>query len=125
MSRTRSRYYEENELAIVYVVLARLMKDAESTDAFKLGLIDKKYKVLRDPETDDEKFAMSPLWIFIFKIKRALGTRIISIFRYMYLKNFNEDEVINKLATLGSIKTRSEIKMMKRDMEKVTYKTLK
>jgi len=122
---TRSRYYEENELAIVYVVLARLMKDAKSTDAFKLGLIDSKYKVLRDPETEDEKYAMSPLWIFIFKIKRALGTRVISIFRYMYLKNFNEDEVINKLATLGSIKTRSEIKMMKRDMESRTYKSLK
>ena len=121
----KSKYYEENELAIVYVVLARLMKEAKDTKAFKLGLIDKKYKILKDPVTDEEKMAMSPLNIFVFKLKRALGTRIISLFRFMYLKNFDEDEVINRLSTVGAIKTRNEIKMMKRDMENITYKSLK
>ena len=125
MSNKRSKYYEESELAIVYVVLSRLMKEAKDTDAYKLGLIDKKYKLIKHPETDEEMWALSPLWIFIFKMKRALGTRIISIFKYMYLKNFDSDDVINKLAVMGTIKTRNEISLISRDMKNKDLRSLK
>jgi hypothetical protein len=125
MSKKRSKYYEESELAIAYVVLSRLMKEAKDTDAFKLGLINEKYKLLRHPETDAELEALSPLWILIFKLKRALGTRLISIFKYMYLKNFDSDDIINKLAVMGTIKTRNEITLISRDMKNKDLRSLK
>jgi hypothetical protein len=116
---------QENELAILYVVLRRLIMKADETKAFKLGLINKKYKIIKDPTNEEERLALSPLNIFIFRIKKSLGTRLISIFRFMYLKNFNESEVLDKLVIKGTINSRTEIKAIKRDINNQTYKSLK
>ena len=116
---------QENELAILYVVLRRIIMKAEDTKAYKLGLINKKYKILKDPITEEETLALSPLNIFIFRLKKSLGTRLISIFRFMYLKNFNESDILDKLVIKGTINTRTEIKAIKRDINNLTYKSLK
>ena len=116
---------QENELAILYVVLRRLIMKADETKAFKLGLINKKYKIIKDPTNEEERLALSPLNIFIFRIKKSLGTRLISIFRFMYLKNFNESEVLDKLVIKGTINSRTEIKAIKRDINNQAYKSLK
>jgi hypothetical protein len=116
--KRKSNYYDESEMAIVYVVMSRLMKQAKDTDAYALGLIDSKYKLLREPDPDniEEMRALSPLNIFIFKLKRALGTRIISIFKHIYLNNFDDDAIIDKLAIKGNIKSRGEIIKLKKNM---------
>jgi hypothetical protein len=115
---------DEKEMAILYIVLSRLMTEVKETDAYSLGLIDNKYKIIRDPETDEEHEALSPLWLFIFKLKRALGTRLLSLFKYMYLKNYTEDGVLSKISLIGAMKTRSEIKQVEREF-KNTYRSLK
>jgi len=109
---------EASEMIILYVVLHRLMTPAEDTDAYKLGLINKNYKLLRDPSTPEEEAALSPLNIFIFKLKRALGTRVITLFRYLYLKVYKEEPVLERLLVRGQIETRSEIRRVKNDMIK-------
>ena len=114
MSKTSTT--KQSEMAIIYVVMSRLMLPAKDHDAFKMGLINEKYKVLRDPETEDEIDALSPLNIFIFKLKRALGTRVISIFRHIYLNNFDENAVIDKLAIKGNIEARGEIQRLQKQM---------
>ena len=110
MARRLSKDFDEVEQSVLYVVLARLMKRVEDTDAYKLGLIDRKYKILREPETEEERRALSPLNLFIFQLKRSLGTRLIAMFRYLYLNNYDEDEVLNRLAIKGTIKSRVEVK---------------
>jgi hypothetical protein len=107
---------EESELSILYVVMSRLMKDVTETHAYKLGLIDKKYNIIKEPEVEEEYRALSPLNIFIFKLKRALGTRIMSIFRHMYLNNFNDYTIVDKLAIKGNISSRGEIRRLKQDI---------
>ena len=118
----KSKQYDEAEDSVLYVMLARLMKPVEDTMAFQLGLINRKYKVLKEPVTIEEKRALSPLNLFVFQIKRSLGTRLVAMFRYMYLNNFDDTEVLNRLAIKGTIKSRTEVKKaiasVKRDAKK-------
>jgi len=59
----------------VYKVIKKLTTDWDDTDAYKLGIIDKKGKVLkkfRDLETRKEKDAYTILDRFVFNLKRIL-----------------------------------------------------
>ena len=61
---------------IVYKIISTLVKDWDEQDAFKLGIIDDKGKVLKkakDLETSKEKAAYTVLDRFIFNLKRLLN----------------------------------------------------
>ena len=61
---------------IVYKIISTLVKDWDEQDAYKLGIIDDKGKVLKkakDLETSKEKAAYTVLIRFIFNLKRLLN----------------------------------------------------
>lgn len=58
---------------IAYRILSMLVKPFEETDAFKLGIIDKSGKRIKDPETSDEKDAYDYLSRLVFNIKKILN----------------------------------------------------
>ncbi len=80
---------ELNESAIdllaLGVILKKLMTPVERTPAFKLGLIDKNYKKLKDPETREEKKAISILDKFVFKLKKILGPKVALFSTFLLL----------------------------------------
>ena len=94
------------------------MESPKETEAFKLGLINNKYKIIKTPVTQEDFEALSPLNVFVFKLKRALGTRVLVLFKYLYLKNFKEDAILKKLAIKGSVAVRAEIKRIASDAER-------
>jgi len=108
---------DDVEMAVLYVVLSRLMKSAEDFEAYNMGLIDKNFKILRDPETDEEEDALSPLNLFIFTLKNAFGSRLMTLFRFLYLNNYKDDYVIDKLMTKGMISNRSEVQRIAKDLK--------
>lgn len=60
------------DLYVVYRVLKLLSTPIEESDAFKLGIIDKDGKKIKNPSTSNEKAAYTILNRFVFKIQRAL-----------------------------------------------------
>jgi len=61
------------DLFVLYQIIKRLATPFEDTDAFKLGLLDKKGKRLKKASTSEEKKAMTYFDRFIFNLKRILS----------------------------------------------------
>jgi hypothetical protein len=61
------------DLYLVYEFIRRLAIPWEETDAFKLGIIDDKGKLLKKPSGSEEKDAYNPYNRLIFNIKRLLA----------------------------------------------------
>jgi len=53
--------------------ISRLNEPITETPAFKLGLIDEEGKRTRIPETIEEKAALTPLDVYVFKLRRFLS----------------------------------------------------
>lgn len=58
---------------IAFRVLSMLVKPFDETDAFKLGIIDKNGKKLRDPKTEEEKDSYDYLSRLTFNLKKLLN----------------------------------------------------
>lgn len=58
---------------IVFRILKKLTTPFDKTQAYKLGLIDKKGKKIKNAETDAEKKAMTLLDRLVLNLKRLLG----------------------------------------------------
>lgn len=61
------------DLILIYQFIKRLTTPFEQTEAFKLGLIDAKGKLLKKAETTEEKNAYGYFDRLVFNIKRLLG----------------------------------------------------
>ena len=64
---------------MAWLIFRKLMRKPKSTDAFKLGLIDKNYKILRKTKTKAEKKAMTILDKLLFRIQNLLGSKMALI----------------------------------------------
>ena len=87
---------------IVLRLLKLLAQDVTETDAYKKGIIDRDYKMIKKPSTSDEKDAYSILNRFVFKVKRALmkspdryARRLLTVAAALsILKESSEEEVL-------------------------------
>lgn len=61
------------DLFVLYKLIKAISTPFDETDAFELGLIDDKGKLLRKPKTPAEKDAYDHFDRFVFNIKRILG----------------------------------------------------
>ena len=59
-----------------YAVIKKLVTPVTKTQAYKLGLVDTKGKIIRNPETDEEEMALSIFDKFMFRLKNLLGSKI-------------------------------------------------
>ncbi len=60
------------EILTIAKILKMLKKDYKEFDAYKLGIIDAKGNVIRNPETEKEKDAMNILNRFVLNMKKML-----------------------------------------------------
>lgn len=74
------------DLVYTFRFLKLLVTSFESTDAFKMGLIDAKGKKLRKAETPEEKNAYTPFHRLVYNIKKLIpGGKIGSYASALYL----------------------------------------
>lgn len=109
---------EDVESAVAYIVIRKLMRNLKDTSAYKLGLIDSRYKLIREPETEEEEDALSPLNLLVFQIKRVLGPGISRLFAFLYVNNSSEDKYLDSLLTRGMLKNRSDITKVINDLKR-------
>lgn len=106
---------------ITFLLLKKLITPFTSTIAYKLGLIDLNGKIIKVPETDKEKDALTILDRVIFKLKRLLGSKVLVLNRFMYLKTLNID-MYNKLNVKGTVEQRAEIIRINKDIRQMQEK---
>lgn len=88
--------------------LTRLTQPINETEAYKLGLISEEGRVIRNPETDSEKSALTSLDKYILKIRRMIGENIIELFKSNVLL---ELMVEKNPSEFDSVKYQKEIKL--------------
>lgn len=115
--RKKNPQRESVESAVAYIVIRKLMKDVKETDAYKLGLIDKRYNILREPKTEEEELALNPLNLLIFKLRQVLGPNISRLFRFLYLNNYDEDKYMDSLLVKGMLKSNSDIMRVVKELQ--------
>ena len=84
------------DLFYSYKFLKALTTRWEKTDAFKLGIIDKNGKKLKDPETKAEKESYTVFNRLVFNIKRLLPNNILASYAValVLLRENNDQENI-------------------------------
>ena len=85
---------------IAWLIFRKLMRNAKDTDAFKLDLIDKNFKILKKPKTRAEKKAMTLLDKLLFRIQNLLGGKI-SLIAYTGLMISSVDNLADKCRLLS------------------------
>ena len=115
------------DLILIYQFLKRLTTPFDKTEAFKLGIIDKKGKKIKEPDTKEEEEAYGYFDRLVFNIKKLIekvpggSSRLGSYAAALFLiresiepkKNYTEKELVE-----GWINAME-------DLEKSTGKTLK
>jgi hypothetical protein len=71
-----STHNREIDNALVFIILKGLTTIPTKTEAFKMGLIDAKGKLIRKPKTQKENDCISNLDLLFFKLKEWLAPRI-------------------------------------------------
>lgn len=106
---------------ITFLLLKKLITPFTSTIAYKLGLIDLNGKIIKVPDSKDEKNALTILDRIVFKLKRLLGSKVLVLNRFMYLKTLNID-MYNKLNVKGTVEQRAEIIRINKDIQQMQEK---
>ena len=111
------------DLYIIYQLLKRLTTPFDETDAYELGLIDERGKLVRKPKTPEEQDAYDLVDRFVFNIKRLIEkvpggkTRLGSYAAALLL--IKEREEIEKIVDSDYLieqEWKRNVRQLKRDM---------
>lgn len=108
---------ENTSDVMMAVMLRKLMKPANQSKAFRLGLIDGQGHQLREPKNKTESDAITSLDKLVWKLQRMLGTRVNQLAQFAYLNSFPE-EIERYLYTQGSAWAKSQVKRAKKDLDR-------
>jgi len=104
-----------------YAVIKKLVTPVKKTDAYKLGLVDSVGKIIKKPVTDEEEMALTLFDKFMFKLKRLLGSKISQLNNFLFVHTLSND-FYNQIIVKGGVENRSEIKRIRRDIDKLSEK---
>lgn len=99
-----------------FVVMKKLVAKTIYTDAYKLGLVDRNGFIIREPETEIEKQALTSLDRLVFQIKTIIGGRINRFSRFQYLNQL-PDTPKKYLVSRGSAASMASVVRVKTDIE--------
>lgn len=104
-----------------FLVIKKLVTPIQKTDAYKLGLVDASGKMIKQPETEKEKGALTLFDKFMFKVKMLLGSKVSQLNNFLYVQTLNND-FYNSLIVKGNVEQRAEIKRITKDIQKISEK---
>lgn len=113
------------DLIFIYQFLKRLTTPFEKTEAYKLGIIDKKGKKIKDPETKEEEDSFGYFDRLVFNIKKLIEgmpggrSKLASYAAALFLIREGIDREYSQQELIEGIEDAME------DMDKNTYKEFK
>ena len=92
---------------MAFLFIKRLITPVSRSQAFKLGLVDKTGRTIKEPETKEEKRALSIFDKFVFKLKRLMGSKLAQLNAFMFLQTIDTN-FYDKLIVTGSLKIQEQ-----------------
>jgi len=111
----------EIDTIMSYIIVKKLVTPIVRTEAYKLKLVNSAGKVIKEPKTDKEQSSLTLLDRIVFKLKRLLGTKLVNLNNFLYLQTVSND-FYNKLVVRGTVKQRSEIMRIAKDVKAMKEK---
>ena len=99
------------------VMLRKLLKPANQSKAFRLGLIDYEGHQIREPKNQTEANEITSFDKLVWKIQRMLGPRVNQLATFAYLNSFPE-EIERYLYAQGSVWSKPQVKRAKKDLDR-------
>jgi len=109
------------DTVLTYLLIKKLTTPVVQSSAYKQGLVNNAGRVIKEPETDKEKEALTIFDKLIFKLKRLLGTKLTTLNNFLYVTTLGND-FYNKIIIRGTIEQRTEVERIKRDIKKLQEK---
>ncbi len=105
---------------LVYVFLKSILTVPTSTEAFKLGLIDKDGNLQREPMTDAENAAISNLDLLMAKIRSWLRPHLQKLSSMTWAKSVGgNDRIQNALSNADMVAKRAYVIRCNNELDKV------
>lgn len=104
------------------IFISRLTQPITDTPAYKMGLIDKRGCKLRECINSDEEAALTPLDMYIFKIRRLVGENITELFKSNVLLEISSkqyEKEFNAAKYSEEIKISSDIRFAIDNLKKI------
>lgn len=90
------------DYAIIFYMAQKLVKSFKQWDAYELGLIDEDGEILREPETAEEKDALTMLDKLILKLKTVVSEHVLrAVTAFILLSEENKHTKSKELSELS------------------------
>lgn len=105
---------------LVYIFLKNLMTAPTSTQAYKLGLIDKDGNLLREPKTKVEEDSISNLDLFIGKLRTWLRPHLTKLSKLSWVRSMDSSyRIQNALGNIDTLSKRAAVMRVNQELDKV------
>lgn len=96
------------KILVAAQMLSDLFKKVEKFDAYKLGLINDKFKIIKKPKTKEEKKALNLYYRLIFKIREKFSSKLLSLLSLFLFMEEEKNEIPEFKQLLEDIKINIE-----------------
>ena len=105
---------------LVYVFLKNLMTAPSTTKAYKLGLIDKNGKLLREPKTKEEEDCISNLDLFIGRLREWLSPHLSKLAKMAWVRSMDSNyRIQNALGNSESLSKRATVLRVNDELSRI------
>jgi hypothetical protein len=106
--------------ALVFVFLKMLSTLPTRTKAYRLGIIDKDGRLIRQPKTAEEHDSISNLDLLMFKIRKWLASRIQYLSSISWLRGTsNSVRLQNYLSNAETLSRQYQVQRLNADLERL------
>ena len=105
---------------LVYIFLKNLLTVPTTTKAYKLGLIDKDGKLLREPKTAEENDSISNLDLFIGQLRKWLRPYMNRLAKMTWVRSMDASyRIQNALGNTDSLSKRATVIRVNDELDKI------
>ena len=104
------------------IFLSRLLQPIIETYAYKLGIIDKQGRKIRELQTEEDKNAFTPLDAYIFKLRRLVSEETFSLLNpcvIIELLSTNKQEKFDSKLYEQEIKLKNKVENLVKDYKNI------
>ena len=109
--------------ALVFIFLKMLTTLPTRTKAYRLGIIDKDGRLIRQPKTKEEEDCISNLDLLMFKIRKWLASRVQYLSSVSWLKGTdNTIRLQNYFSNAETVARQYQVQRVNADLERLLSK---
>lgn len=105
---------------LVYIFLKNLMTAPSTTKAYKLGLIDREGKLLREPKTQEENDSISNLDLFTSQLRKWMRPYMNRLSKMSWVRSMDSNyRIQNALGNAESLSKRATVMRVNDELDRI------